>query len=450
MNENHCSRRTFIKLGASAGVLSSLGQLSLEAQAQDYKALVCVFMFGGNDGFNTVVPATAGEYSAYSNIRGSLALTSSQLLPITTVNGGQYALHPGLLEMQPLFQTGKLAVVANTGILNQPTTQAQYEQSLVPLPAQLFSHSDQITEMQSGAPGGSFGTGWGGRVLDLLQSNNANAVGPVSISFNGSSLYCAGQVVSGTNLQPGNNLTQDAMNSGWPQSVIDAFTAGQRQIIGLTNGRRVVAAADKVFGDALQLNALLTTLPNGGFQTQFPNTGIGEQLENVARFISVRAQTAVGRQIFFCGLGSFDTHSDQLATQSDLFQQASQAMKAFYDATVELSVDRQVTTFTLSDFGRTFEPSGSGTDHGWGNHLLVLGGAVKGQRIHGQFPILNPSNPAYDPNAFADNRGVMLPTTSLAQFGATLATWMGASDPQLNGLFPELANFQVRNLGFMA
>ncbi len=452
MNKQNFSRRTFLKLGASAGVLAGLGQFNLveAAQVQDYKALVCIFMFGGNDGHNTVIPLSQSEYNAYLNKRGGLALTGNRLLPITTTTGGQYALNYGLVEMQQLFQAGKLAVVANTGILNQPTTQQQYQQNVVPLPTQLFSHSDQVVQMQSGVPNASSSSGWGGRIGDLLQTNNGNATGPVSISFNGSALYCAGQSVVGTNLQPGNDLGQYAMGSGWPQAAIDARANAQKQIVALNNSNRLIAAADKVFSDAWQLNGLLKGLGNGGLQTQFPSSTLGNQLKDVARFISLRAQTGAGRQVFFCGLGGFDTHSGQDYQQWDLLRQVSQALKAFYDATVEMGIANQVTAFTMSDFGRSLQPSGTGSDHGWGNHLLVLGGAVNGQQIHGQFPILNQADSAYNPNAFADNRGVMLPTTSLAQFGATLAKWMGGADAQLNGLFPELASFAVRDVGFMA
>src|SRR6185503_9967150 len=170
---------------------------------------------------------------------------------------GQYALNYGLVEMQPLFQAGKLAIVANTGILNQPTTQQQYQTNAVPLPTQLFSHSDQVVQMQSGVPSSSSSSGWGGRVADLFAGNNANASGPVSISFNGSSLYCVGQNVVGTNLQPGNDLSQYAMNSGWPQGALDARSAAQKQIIALNNSNRLIAAADKVYDDMWQLNTML-------------------------------------------------------------------------------------------------------------------------------------------------------------------------------------------------
>lgn len=450
MNDNTISRRTFLKLGSTAGLLAGLGHFTLaQAQSSDYKALVCIFLFGGNDGHNTVIPMSGSEYAAYQSRRGSLALTGSKLLPITAANGGQYALNYGLVEMQPLFQSGKLAVVANTGILNTPTTLVQYQQHSVPLPTQLFSHSDQIVQMQSGVPNTSSSSGWGGRVADAVEESNTNATGPVSISFNGSALYCAGMSVVGTNLQPGNNLYQNAMSSGYPQAAIDARAAAQQQLVSLAGSNRLMSVYDKGIRDAWQLNGLLRNLGSGGFTTQFPNSILGNQLKDVARFISLRQQTGVGRQVFFCGLGGFDTHSGQDYQQWDLLRQVSAAMQSFYDATAEMGVAGNVTTFTLSDFGRSLQPSGTGTDHGWGNHSLVMGGSVLGQRIYGRFPIFNPNDSAYDPNAFVDSRGILLPSTSLAQFGATLGKWMGA-ESQLETVFPELAHFTVKDLGFMA
>lgn len=454
MKTTEITRRSFLKLTAGTGMLAALGQFNLAeaAQLSDYKALVCIFMFGGNDGHNLVVPLAAGEYSSYANARGSLALGGNKLLPVATINGGQYALHYGLAEMQPLFQSGKLAIIANTGLLNQPTTKQQYQQNSVPLPTQLFSHSDQVVQMQAGVPSASASSGWGGRIADLMQPNNANTTFPVSISMNGSALFSAGISVPGTNLQPGNSLDQYAMGNGWPQAAINARADAQKQIASLNNSNRLIAAADKVMRDTWQLNAILKNANGGGnngFDPNVANSPLGKQLNAIAQLINVRAQTGVGRQVFFCGLGGFDTHSGQDYQQWDLLQQVSKAMKAFYDSTVAMGIADKVTTFTLSDFGRSLQPSGTGSDHGWGSHHLILGGAVSGQQIYGSFPIFNQNDSAYNPNAFADSRGILLPSTSLAQYGATLAKWFGAQNSQLDMLFPELSSFQPRDLGFM-
>jgi uncharacterized protein (DUF1501 family) len=451
MTKQDFSRRNFLKLTASTGLVAALGQFDLaEAAAQnaDYKALVCLFLFGGNDGHNTVVPLATNEFNAYLNARGGLALTGNKLLPITTTTGGQYAFNYGLVELQTLFQQGKLAIMANTGMLDQPTTKQQYQQNAVPLPTQLFSHSDQVVQMQAGL---AANTGWGGRICDLVQANNANSTFPASISFNGSALFCNGSAVSGTSLQPGNDLSQYAMGNGWPLAATDARANAQKQMAQLANSNRLIAAADKIVSDTWTLNTLLKGIgSNGGLQTVFPSSQLGNQLKDIARYISLRAQTGVGRQVFFCGLGGFDTHSGQDYQQWDLLRQVSQALKAFYDATNEMGIANRVTTFTLSDFGRSLQPSGTGTDHGWGSHYFVLGGGVLGSQIYGQFPLMNQNDSAYNPDAFADTRGVLLPTTSLAQYGATLAKWFGAPTAQLTSLFPELANFGQQDLGFLA
>lgn len=451
MNNNDFSRRDFLRVSLTAGMVAALGNAmpASAAVAGDYKALVCIFLFGGNDGHNTVVPMAPAEYNAYLAKRGGLALTGNRLLPVTTATGGQYAFNYGMPEIQSLFQQGKVAVLANTGILNQPTTKQQYQQNSVPLPTQLFSHSDQIVQMQAGVPNASASSGWGGRIADVVQPNNANTTFPTSISFNGSSLYVAGLSVPATNLQPGNSLAQYAMSNGWPQAAVDARAHAQKNVALLGSNNRMIAAADKVMNDTWKLNAILQGTSGGTLTTVFPNTSLGNQLKEVARFINLRSQTGAGRQVFFCGLGGFDTHSGQDYQQWDLLRQVSQAMKAFYDATIEMNVAEQVTSFTLSDFGRSFEPSGTGSDHGWGSHHLIVGGGVRGQQIYGSFPILNQSDSAYNADAFADTRGVLLPTSSLAQYGATLAKWFGAADTQMSGLFPEIDNFSVKDLGFM-
>ncbi len=452
MNNNDFSRRDFLRLSLSAGMVAALGNVMpvSAAVAGDYKALVCIFLFGGNDGHNTIVPMAPSEYSSYLAKRGGLALTGNRLLPVTTTTGGQYAFNYGMPELQSLFQQGKVAVLANTGILNQPTTKQQYQQNAVPLPTQLFSHSDQIVQMQAGIPNASASSGWGGRIADLVQSANSNTTFPTSISFSGSSLYVAGQTVPATNLQPGNSLAQYAMGSGWPQAAVDARANAQKNVALLGSSNRIIAAADRIMSDTWKLNAILQGASGGTLSTVFPSTDLGNQLKEVARFINLRSQTGAGRQVFFCGLGGFDTHSGQDYQQWDLLRQVSQAVSSFYQATIEMGVADQVTSFTLSDFGRSLEPSGTGSDHGWGNHHLIIGGGVRGQQVYGSFPILNQNDSAYDQNAFADTRGVLLPTSSLAQYGSTLAKWFGATDAQMAGLFPEIDNFSVRDLGFMA
>lgn len=451
--KNTMNRRTFLQLGASFGMLAGLGGLKMaSAAAQDYKALVCLFMLGGNDGHNMLVSKNAAQYNAYQTIRGGsgFAQPLNSLLDITDPTLGAMGVHSAMPEIQALFTQGKAAFLANVGMLVQPTTYANLANPSFPLPTQLRSHSDQIQQMQTGVPNSSGNSGWGGRTLDNLQANNANTNFPVSIAMNSPAIFCAGNQVLGSSLQPGNALDQTAMNL-YPASAGQARAAAQQQIAATDSGNAIINAANKSIADALALNPILkNAAANITWQTPFPGTSLGDQLKEIARIISLNSQLNVGRQVFFCSLGGFDTHSGQDYQQGYLLGQISQALKAFYDATVQLGVANQVTTFTLSDFGRTLQPSGSGTDHGWGNHHIILGGAVSGGRVYGKFPLMtNYANFNATNGDYADNRGTMLPNTSLAQYGATLAKWFGAADAQLDSVFPTLASFAVRDVGFM-
>lgn len=450
------SRRNFLQLGASVSMLLGLGRFKLAqaATAPDYKALVCLFMFGGNDGHNTVVPLQSTQYNAYVAARGALALPQNQLLAISDPVQGAFGLHYAMPEMLALYNQGRMAILANVGMLVQPTSYSQYSTPGFALPLNLRSHADQVVQMQTGVPNAGGSTGWGGRTLDLMEFTygyNSTTGFPVSISMNSPALFCAGSIVRNVSLQPGNYLDQSAMGI-WPAAAAQARAAAQLQIAAATNGNAIIDAADKVMADALALNPLLKGAAGSvAFQKPFPATAIGDQLKDIARMISLNAQLSVGRQVFFCSLGGFDTHGGQSYQQWSLLQQVSQALDAFYAATVQLGVANQVTALTLSDFGRTLQPSGSGSDHGWGSHHMLLGGAVKGGNIYGKFPLMtNYSNFNASNDDYADSRGVMLPSVSLAQYGATLAKWFGAADADLDALFPTIPTFPTRDVGFMS
>jgi uncharacterized protein (DUF1501 family) len=450
MNQKHeISRRGFLQLGLSAGAFAALSNLNIAraasyANATDYKALVCIFLFGGNDGHNTIVPLATNQYNNYKAARAGLALPPNQLLAVNTSNNTPYGFHYGLPELQALYNQSKLAVLANTGMLVRPLTRQQFLSPNPSVPTNLFSHADQVVQMQTGAPNSSTGTGWGGRTADLMQQLNATANFPTSISMTGTALFCAGNLVQSASLQPNNFMDQYAM-SFWPQTAADARALGQKEIVTTANGNQMVDAANKVMADALALNPMLKNAANAGnFSTQFPQTALGDQLKAVAQMISLRSQLGVSRQVFFCSLGGFDLHSSQSWMHWNLLQQLSQAMNAFYSATVEMQMADSVTSFTLSDFGRTLQPGGTGSDHGWGSHYLIMGGAVKGGDVYGPFPQLVLSGPDD-----ANTRGVLIPTTSIAQYGSTLAKWFGATDTELDQIFPTLSNFPARDLGFM-
>jgi uncharacterized protein (DUF1501 family) len=439
-------RRNFLKLSAGLAALGLSGMglgLSPTARAatvSDYKALVCVYLFGGNDGNNLIVPLDSARYSAYQALRGNLALTGNELLsPISDADGNSYAFHYGLTELNPLYQAGRLAVVLNTGMLERPLTREQYLQGSH-IPSNLFSHSDQTVQAQTGQPT-ALGTGWGGRLLDCFGST-PDSLAAVSVSA--PSLLLQGGNVTGNVIAPGTDLTLSGM-SFWPESAALARRQALTQLLGLDGGNPVRQAANQSMSDGLQLAKALKSDANlSPLSTVFPGTSIGNQLKEVMRLIRLRSQQGPGRQVFFCSLDGFDTHSSQDWQHWDLLSKLSQALQAFYESTQEAGLSQQVTTFTQSEFGRTFQSNGSGSDHAWGNHQIVLGGAVHGG-IYGQFPefVLGGADDAND-------RGVWIPQISTAQFGATLGRWFGATDPELATVFPNLPYFPTSNVGFMA
>jgi uncharacterized protein (DUF1501 family) len=451
MSCNHnTSRRNFLRFSgacAAIGGFSRFGMMNAFAQSgQNYQALVCVFMFGGNDGHNTVVPMTAAAYNAYKNIRGSLALPdgNTKLLPVSARDGTQYGLNDGLTSIAPLWTQQKLAVVANVGMLVQPTDRQQYLAGSASVPTNLFSHADQVIQMQTANPNGSGGTGWAGRIADAVQPLNAATSFPPSISMSGSALFCTGNLVQSASLIPGFDLTLDGMTA-WPASAAAAKLQALQEIITFDTGMALVQAANKVRQDALTLNGILKSYGTGAmFSTQFPGTSIGLQLKQVAQIIGLRNATGASRQVFFCSLGGFDTHSGQSWAQWDLLRQVSDGMAAFYNATVEMGIAGQVTTFTESDFGRTLQPSGTGSDHGWGSHHLVMGGAVRGGDVYGAFPA-----PALGGPVDANSRGVLIPTTSIDQYGATMAKWFGVPAAAMPQVFPNIGNFATPDIGFL-
>ena len=445
------TRRDLLRLaccsaaGASlVGGLSKLGLVSALAQGTTgYKALVCIFMFGGNDSNNMLVP-TDSRYAQYLQARSVLALPQSQLLPLQMNGQSVYGLHPNIPEMQGYFNNDKtLAIVANVGTLVQPTTQATYR-AFTNLPENLFSHSDQQDQWQSAQLAGTPDSGWAGKIADNVQTFNAAAQFPPILSISGNPVFCTGITSRPFSMNPG----QAPGLQGFDTSAASQarYTATQ-QLLTFDSGLSMVQAANGVTGRAVQFaqvlsNALKNIAP---LQTKFPTNYLGQQLQQVAQVIAARSALGVQRQIFFCSYGGFDTHADQLPQQVQLLTYVSQSMAAFYQATQELGVTNQVTTFTLSEFSRTLEPgSNGGSDHAWGSHQLILGGAVKGNAIYGTFPTLVLGGPDD-----ADQNGRWIPTTALDQYAATLATWFGVSAANLPSIFPNLANFATSNLGFM-
>jgi uncharacterized protein (DUF1501 family) len=444
------SRRGFIRLGA-AGVgslaLRPFGLLPALAQnGPDYRALVCIFLFGGNDANNMIVPADDASYKQYLAIRGNLALMGADLAaPVAAKNGTPYSFHSKLAELSSLFSSSELAVVANVGSLVKPLTRSAYTSNQAPIPSNLFSHSDQQLEWQTSIAQGNSPTGWAGRAADLIESQNINSSKfPTFFSVAGNSLLGTGAQTAPVTLAPGTSLQlQGFNNTNESNARLNALTS----LLTLDTGISLAQTANDTVADSIaDAKALSKALSKStAFKTHFPTTGLGAQLQQIAQVIQVREYLGMRRQIFFCALGGFDTHTDELNTHNLLYPQLSQAIAAFYDTMQEIGAGPNVTTFTESDFSRTFLPtSGGGSDHAWGSHHLVLGGAVRGAQIYGSFPTFELGD--VDD---ADSRGRWIPTTSIDQYGATLCSWFGIADNDLPMVFPNLTNFSSAKLGFL-
>ncbi len=476
--------RTLLASLGGASLFSQFGQLRLAqaaalgspaiAKGSDYKALVCVFLNGGNDNVNTVIPRDAATHALYHAVRPNLALpladltAATHLNPLTPPSGGrQYALHPSMPELAGLFDSGRCALVANVGTLVEPVTRASYQAGLVDVPPQLFSHSDQTVFWQTSRPDVTQKIGWGGRIADLLQSQNANAQLPMSLSLAGQNVFQTGTAVQpysvGTNgpverqgyygeYHAGRRAAINALLNHPQGHILERAVAGiQRRSIDLYGDVR--AAIDAVPAFATPVPAGFST-GNGSILGGF--NGLVAQLRMVARLIAARAALGQRRQVFYVSIGGFDFHDRLEEDHGDLMRALSLALKMFYDLTVELGVSDRVTTFTASDFGRTMTANGDGTDHGWGAEHFVIGDAVRGRDIYGEMPGLV--------SAGSDDAGwgQIIPKLATDQYAATLARWFGVSDTDIDLILPSLAGPNPvfgpatggfvgthRNLGFM-
>jgi uncharacterized protein (DUF1501 family) len=444
------TRRGFIQVAtASVGSLAlrPFGLLPALAQsAAGYRALVCVFLFGGNDSNNTIVPMDDASYQAYTSIRGSLALSAAELTPtVYSAANAPYAFHGKLPELASMFSSKELAVVANVGSLVQPLTRAQYQAQQTPVPLNLFSHSDQQLQWQTSVAQGNSPTGWAGRAADYIESQKINAsTFPVFFSVAGNALLGTGAATQPVAVAPGGTLQLAGFNSS---AAAQARWSALNSLLTLDSGVELAQAANNTLANSIgDATALTAALAKGtALKTQFPDTSLGLQLQQVAKVIQVAGYLGMSRQIFFCSLGGFDTHAGELEAHNTLYPQLSQAIAAFYAATEELAVAGNVTTFTESDFSRTFQPTTTdGSDHAWGSHHLVVGGAVAGGQIYGAFPTFALGGPND-----TDTRGRWIPTTAIDQYGATLASWFGIPDTALATVFPNFPNFGSQKLGFL-
>jgi uncharacterized protein (DUF1501 family) len=469
------SRRKFIgaccaSVGAT-GMLSSIAQLRLmgavantdtpsraAAPQSDYKALVCLFLAGGNDANNLVVPTDAATYAAYSAGRGVLSLPQNAVLPIGTSagDGRTWGLHPAMVELKNLYDRGKFGVLANVGTLSQPLTQALYNSRPDLRPMQLFSHNDQQVEWQTSVPDKPFSevaTGWGGRVADMMNALNSNSRISMSMTLNGQNTFQVGRNVA--QYAVGTNGAIALTGSGTGTSVNGLRTAALNDALAAQNGNLFETAFGGLTNGAINNSALLSSVITGASPVQsvfnaVPNTSLAQQLHMVARLVNAQTQLGLKRQIFFVRIGGFDLHDNQVVlgntvsgAHTNLLRDISQSLNAFYNALTQLGAENQVTAFTSSDFGRTYNTNGDGSDHGWGSHHFILGGAVKGGDIYGKMPNFAIGGPD------DTGRGRWIPSTSVDEYAATLAKWFGVSATNLPVIFPNLGRFAKPDLGFM-
>ena len=462
--------------GLMTALAQKTGKKSLSAVPSDYRALVCIFLSGGNDGNNMIVPnhsdANVSNYAAYFAARSpqGLALAQNALLPIAVPRVGNltYGLHPafGTIAggvnpgLHPLWATGKMALATNVGTLVQPLTRTQYQSGSAARPLQLFSHTDQVNQHQNCSSNAMLLTGWGGRISDKITfTDNPNRLVPTISSLGGAHLFTIGDQTQPLGLAPAPTPLSNVLSLvGYDNSpVTNARFEALSAALLLDTNQDLITASNRINKVAIDTSRSL----NQGSEVTvaFPTSDIGNQLKQVARMIKTRGVLGVNRQIFFCTLGGFDTHTRQLNDQNILLSQLSQAMRAFYNEMQTQGIGDKVTQFTMSDFNRTFNPGGSGTnvgsDHAWANHSIIVGDSVLGGDFYGvntsngtPFPTLVQNGPD-DADGGTNARGRWIPTTSVEQYAATLANWFGLPSQHYSYVFPNLANFQTTNLGFM-
>jgi uncharacterized protein (DUF1501 family) len=485
------TRREFIRRAACAAVgtaamtsairdLRFMNAAVAQSNINGYKALVCIFLQGGNDSNNMIIPTITSQYNNYAAIRTPvLAIPQSALLPVSSLNsdGNAYGLHPSCPELQTLFGEGKLAFMFNTGTLVQPITRTQYLSGHAATPPQLFSHADKQTQWQTSVPDKPPVTGWGGRCADLLNAVQPDAPISLMVTLAGANTFEIGSFVAQYSVS-----TSGAVALSLPTTPSGGANTNRLptllSVLGLpyTNlqARAYAGVAEQAINTGVLLNtAIAPTASASYWTTPFPtkitppeggaafSSTLSPQLQMVARLIAAGSTPLANkgfgmlRQIFFCQVGGYDLHTGQtnyssgnpssvlVGAHTNLLAELSQSMFAFQRAMEQLGLSKQVTSFTASDFGRTFPSNGEGSDHGWGSHHLILGGAVNGQRTYGQFPVLAVNGPN------DTNTGRWIPTTAIDQYFATIATWFGVDNSNLTTVFPNIGRFASPNLGFV-
>lgn len=451
------SRRTFLRNSgcaalASTTMLSSLVNMKAIAAATldkkeefgDYKALVCILLAGGADSHNMLIPRGANEYNEYLTTRSNLAIPQSQILPLNhpPINGKLFGVHPEMPQTRSLFNSGKLAWLSNVGTLIEPITKAQYEANSALTPLGLFSHSDQIKHWQTGRPGDRTSHGWAGRMADLIQSQNANQNLSMNVSLSGNNFFQSGENANEFSIKSSGQFgldgyaTQNNYHTVRNDAINDILERDYTDIYKKT----YINTMKKSVAGSLEMEEALASV--GEFNTQFSNTTLSDQLKMIAKVIGAREELGFGRQTFFINVGGWDHHDEILESQQEQLPILDSALSEFMSVLEELGVENDVTTFTISDFGRTLTSNGDGSDHAWGGNAMVMGGAVNGGQIFGETPSLELGSDLMLP------RGVLIPTTSASEYFAELAAWFGVAQSDLFDIFPDLQNFYTPGNGY--
>ena len=437
---------TFLSSFTSLGMMNSLAAPRPAFGApppDDYKALVCILLAGGNDSFNMVVPTSSEPYSDYATSRSNVALTSGELLPLnyTDSQGINYGLHPAMPEVANMFNDGKAAVLANIGTLLEPVTKAQVLNGTAPLPLGLQSHADQARHWQTSVPQNRHAKGWGGKVADILAAGNSNQDISMNLSLSGTNLWQAGETVDEFTITQNGSVGISILGGTDPFEII--LEQGLDNILDQTyNDVLKQTYANKV-KDSQNQHEVFTAALDGltPLSTQFSQTALSKQLRMVAESIAIAGGLGMARQTYYIRFGGFDNHGELLNNHAARLSMLSAAVGEFYQAMDELGMSENVTTFTVSDFARTLTANGFGTDHAWGGNALVFGGAVNGGQIYGQYPSL-----ALD-NDLELGNGVLLPELCTDQYFAELALWLGVDSSELEDLFPNIGNFYTPGTG---
>lgn len=453
MNRRSQARRQFLKATAYSALLGSgaaavSGKMNLLGSAlaaqgdytslNDYKALVCVFLYGGSDSFNLYIPREQGLFEQYQRSRGQLALNPGELLPDSS---GNLLFNPNLADLHALYESGDLAIVRNVGNLIRPVTRAEYRNNPSSIPTELFAHNHQQEQVQKGwssKPTGLVGAGWGGRMADLLMEANANANLPPTFSMNNANFFQPGVLSSPIAINPVTGPRRMSYLDGSNNRNSVARDETMTRLLNLPTSHRLEQFSANSFVSARDSSRALSEVIDNSpdFGPVDSTNRLAVQLRMVARMISGRQQLGMQRQIFFVGLGGWDTHDNQTPRLQTLSRQLNAGLADFQRSLGELNVQNEVTTFTTSDFGRSLTVNGDGSDHGWGGHYLVMGGAVSGGNLFGEWPQYQVGG-----DDDVDDKGRIIPGMSLNQYGAALGSWMGLSDSDLLDVFPDLQHF---------